>query len=79
MRILYREIYPPRVQTLIQQFRPSLDPTSVPMPAQVMLHVTTPSFLRLYPGQQLPLILVSQQLYLGLVRPLSSISDYTRF
>jgi hypothetical protein len=77
MRILYRELCHHRVQTLIQQFLPSPDPTSVPLPVQVMLHVTTPSLLPiellLCLRQQSRLMLVPLQLYLDLVCPLSSI------
>ena len=63
----------PRVRTHIQQSPPSRDPTSVPLPAQVILHATTlrsfPLLLEilLYLGQHLPLMLVPLQLCLDLV------------
>jgi hypothetical protein len=72
MRILHRELCLPRVRTLIQQL-PSPDPTT-PLPAQVMLHVTTPLLLLpeilLCLRQLLPLILTPLQRYLDLVCPL---------
>jgi hypothetical protein len=76
MRILHPEICLPRVRTLIQQL-PSPDPTSPLLPAQVMLHVTSPLLLLLEIllclWQHLPPMLAPLQLYLDLVCPLSSL------
>ena len=75
MRILHRELCLPQVRILIQQL-PSPDPIT-PLPAQVILHVTTPLLLLpeilLCLRQHLPLMLAPLQLYLDLVCPFPSL------
>jgi hypothetical protein len=72
MRILHRELCLLRVRTLIQEFLPSPDPTSIPQPAQVTPNVMTPSlFLEILPYLWRHLLmLMPLQLYLDLVCPL---------
>ena len=72
MHILHRELCLPRVRTLIPDFLPSPDPTSIPQPVQVMLNVMTPSLhlLETLPYLWRHLMLMPLQLYLDLVCPL---------